>query len=1125
MNQTPAPLPPGDEPEAKGLSARIVETFLTGHLTPLLALLSLVAGAFALQHTPREEEPQIVVPLADVLVEVPGASAAEVESIVAARLERMLYQIDGVEYVYSTSMPHRAVVTVRFFVGEDREDSLLKLHNKLQMNADAIPPQVASWVVRPIEVDDVPIVFVTLWSPSLGDHELRRLAEELENVAQAVPDAGRTEIVGGAPRRLNIRFDPDALASRGIPIGQVAAALQAAATAAPAGSFERGDRSIQVEVRPGPHGRSALDRLVVGVHQGRPVYLAEVATVDDGAAERQSYVRIGFGPAAEGVEAPLAAPDRDHPAVTLAVAKRKGANAVHVSEAVQERIAAAAAELLPDEVHWRVTRDHGRTADDKVDELLEGLWVAVIIVIALIALTLGLREGLIVATAVPITFALTLFVNDLAGYSINRVTLFALTLALGLVVDDPIVDVENIHRHLRQGKRRPLQAVLAAVNEVRPPIILATLAVMVSFLPLFFITGMMGPYMAPMALNVPLAMLMSLLVAFAVTPWLSYYVLRGHVKPDPDAVDLEDDHEAVRRSAIYRAYAAVMRPVLGSRPLRYGLLAVTALLFVASGWIAMTRRVPLKMLPFDNKLELQVVVDLPEGSTIERTDAVLAEMSQVVRGAAEVTDVTSYAGLASPIDFNGMVRHYQLRQLPHQGDLRINLVHKRERVADSHEIALRIRTWLEPIAAAHRARLKVVELPPGPPVIATLAVEVRGAPGTGYEELRAAALRLEARLAAEAGVVDVDTSVEEAQPQLRFELDRVKASLHGVGEADVARVLAAAIGGSQAATFHDPRERAPLRAELRLSRAARADPQVLARLPVPSRVDGGTVPLGEIGSFVDGAVEQAIWHKNLEPVAYVFAEVAGRAPAEVILDVQADQLPDGAPVPPPGAVVPVADRTYLASGAGIPWAMPQGVALSWTGEGEWKITLDAFRDLGIAFLAACFGIYILLVHETKSYFLPLILMLSIPFTIIGIIPGFWLLNLVAGGEAAGVATPVFFTATAMIGMIALSGIAVRNAILLIEFLRKALDQGLELGEAILQAGAIRLRPIFLTAGTAMLAAIPITLDPIFSGLAWALIFGLLVSSLFTLVLVPMVYAMVYGRRHAQAGAGGERPAR
>ena len=1096
----------------KGLAARIVEVFLTGNLTPLFVLLSLALGVVALNTTPREEEPQIVVPLADVLLDVPGASAAEVESLVTSRLERLLWQIDGVEYVYSTSMPHRAVVTVRFFVGEDREDALLALHNKLQMSRDDIPPQVASWVIKPIEVDDVPIVNVTLWSAVLGDHELRRIAEELEYAVQGVAEAGPTQIVGGAPRRLRVQIDPDALASRGVSADAVGVALAASAASSPSGVIDRGDREVFVEVRGRAPSIEELGFLVIGERDGRTIQLRDVATIIDGPAERQTYTRISFGPAATDVPDALRDPARDHAAVTLGVAKRRGSNAVQVSEAVRAEVERTAEELLPDGVHWRITRDHGLSADLKVDELLEGLWVAVIIVIALIALTLGWREGLVVATAVPITFGLTLFFNYLFGYSINRVTLFALTLALGLVVDDPIVDVENIHRHLRMGRRKPLDAVLAAVNEVRPPIILATLAVIVSFLPLFGITGMMGPYMSPMALNVPLAMLMSLVVAFTVTPWLSYLALRNHVKPDPAALE-EDEHEAVRRGGVYRVYSAVMRPILASRARRLTLLGITVVLFAGSGWLALSRDVPLKMLPFDNKNELQVIVDMPEGTSLERTEAVLAELAEIARGAAEVVDVTTFVGTASPIDFNGMVRHYQLRQGAHQGDLRINLLPKHGRVAGSHELGMRLRAWLEPVARAHGARLKIVEQPPGPPVISTVAVEVRGPHGMPIEQIRAATRQLEDRLSQEIGVVDVDSVLEDEQAVLRFELDAQKAALHGVSEADAARSLRGAIGGTLAATFHAARERQPLRAEVRLSRAARDDRTVLERLHVPT-LGGGSVSLGEIGRFVPEVAEQAIWHKNLERVAYVFAEVVGRAPAEVVFDVQADRLDDGEAAIVDPVVVPLGARDYLRSGAGIPWSVPAGIELSWTGEGEWKITIDAFRDLGIAFLAACFGIYVLLVHETKSYFLPLILMLSIPFTIIGILPGFWLLNVVGAGEVAGVPTPVFFTATAMIGMIALSGIAVRNAILLIEFMRRALDDGLPLTESILQAGAIRLRPIFLTAGTALLAAIPITLDPIFSGLAWALIFGLLVSSLFTLVLVPMVYAMVYGRRHA-----------
>jgi multidrug efflux pump subunit AcrB len=738
--------------------------------------------------------------------------------------------------------------------------------------------------------------------------------------------------------------------------------------------------------------------------------------------------------------------------------------------------------------------------------------VAVIVIIILIALTLGWREGLVVATAVPITFALTLFVNYLLGYTINRVTLFALTLALGLVVDDPIVDVENIYRHLRAGRLRPLEAVLAAVDEVRPPVILATLAVMVSFLPLFFITGMMGPYMAPMALNVPLAMAMSLLVAFTVTPWLSLLVLGRHIVPDSAAATRHGDGVATAGSPLYRSYSLVMRPLLRSRWLRWLLLLVTGLLFAAACWLGMMRAVPLKMLPFDNKNELQVVVDMPEGTTLERTEAVLGELAGIARGVPVVVDVATYAGTASPIDFNGMVRHYQLRQRPHQGDLRLNLIDKHARQTGSHELGMQLRQWLQPVAELRGARLKIVESPPGPPVIATVTVEVTGDDDMDYGDLCQAARAVQARLATEAGVCDVDSTVEAAQTEWLFKLDRSKAALHGIAEAQIAFVLRTAIAGATV-TLHDPRERQPLQAEVRLPRSQRQDPHVLARLPVPT-VQGGAVPLGEFGTFVPSTVAPAIWHKDLQRVVYVFAEVVGRAPAEVILDVQHDQLADGITPPAPGKVVPVAARSYLNLGANVPWSVPKGTALGWTGEGEWKITLDAFRDLGLAFGAACFGIYILLVHETRSYFLPLILMLSIPFTMLGILPGFWLLNEVHSGTVAGAATPVFFTATAMIGMIALSGIAVRNAILLIEFQRRLLTAGASMEESILQAGAMRLRPIFLTAGTALLAAVPITLDPIFSGLAWALIFGLVVSSLFTLVLVPMVYAMVYGRHRA-----------
>ncbi|HUW81531.1 MAG TPA: efflux RND transporter permease subunit [Phycisphaerae bacterium] len=1096
-------------------TGRVVEAFLRSNLSAMLVIVALLAGGVALWVTPREEEPQIIVPLADVMVSVPGASAREVERQVATRLEKLLYQIDGVEYVYSMSRADQAVVTVRFYVGEDREDSLVKLYNKISMNTDVVPPQVAGWVVKPIEIDDVPVVAVTLWSDRYDDFTLRRMAEELELRLGEVPGTGRTEVIGGPERQVRVLFDPDQMASRGVSVQQLANALRGANVTLPANGFDHADRRYAVEAGTAFASVDELADLVIGVAGGRPVYLREVARVVDGPAEPTDYCRFGFGPAAEeAVDAVGRESGHDFPAVTVAVSKRKGWDARRVSAAVQQRVEQLKSSVLPEGVQARITRDYGKTANDKVNELVEGLAVAIVIVIALIAVTLGWREGLIVATAVPITFALTLLINWLAGYTINRVTLFALILALGLVVDDPIVDVENIFRHLKMRKQKPLAAVLTAVNEVRPPIILATLAVIVSFIPMLFITGMMGPYMRPMALNVPLAMLMSLVVAFTITPWMSYHVLKGEYgKGEEKPYVLED-------SLVYRAYRAAIQPMLTRRAARWTLLGVMVVLFGFSCWLAMDRRVPLKMLPFDNKNELQVVVDMPEGTTLERTEAVTADLARYLRGVGEVTDVITYVGTASPMDFNSMVRHYYLRRGPNVADIRVNFVHKYERRQQSHEMALRIRNDLTAIAQRNGANIKVVEVPPGPPVLSTVVAEIYGQPYHSYEDLIAAVHTVRQRLTDEPGVVDVDDTIEAEQVKLRFILDKEKAALAGLSTFEVAEVVRAAVAGTPVSVMRLGDEVNPLAIVIQLSVAKRSDVALLSQMYVSGR-GGRMVQLAEMGRFEQTRVDQTIYHKNLRRVVYVFAEMAGRAPAEAILDVEADQ-----DIASAASARPLAARSYLDNGGGVGWSVGDGIEVVFSGEGEWKITIDVFRDLGIAFAAACMGIYILLVYETGSYLMPLILMISIPLTIIGIMPGFWLLNAIGVhtvGPAGGVLfgnlwpTPTFFTATGMIGMIALSGIAVRNAILLIEFVHKGTAAGKPLTQAIIESGAVRFRPIFLTAGTAMLAAWPITLDPIFSGLAWALIFGLFVSTAFTLVVIPTVYYMVYGRG-AAAGA-------
>jgi multidrug efflux pump subunit AcrB len=1054
----------------------LIDTFLRGNLALLFILISVAIGGAALLITPREEEPQIVVPVADVMVSYPGGSAEEVEKLVSARLERLLYQIDGVEYVYSMSRPGAAVVTVRFRVGQDREASLIKLYNKIFQNVDKTTPGIAGWVVKPVEIDDVPVITATLYSDRHDTYDLYRVAEEVVGQLQHHPDSATVSIVGGEKRVVHVYLDPERLAGHGLSALDLAGALKASNAQLSAGSFEQGNAVVAVEAGPFLTDAREAMNLVVGLHENRPVYLRDVARVEDGPAEIASYTRLGFGPAS--VEKPEIRSSKFEtagslPAVTITVAKKKGTNAVRISREIQQRLEALRGTVIPDDVQVRITRDYGATADDKVNSLVRNLGEAIITVIALVALAMNWRVGLIVALAVPITYSITLMVNFLAGYTINRVTLFALILALGLLVDDPIVAVENIYRHLGLRKRSKLDAISAAMNEIISPVVLATISVMVAFLPMFFITGMMGPYMRPMALNVPLAMLSSLLVSLTITPWVSSKLLKmdgSHAAEPPD----------VKSTRTYRVYAAVMRPFIASAARARVLLVVVALLFAGSVALALGV-VPLKMLPFDNKNEFLIVVDMPESTTLETTDAVVRDLEAYVRTRPEVTDFTSYVGLASPMDFNGLVRHYYLRKGPHVAEVRVNLLHRDERELGSHELVLTIRKDVEEIGRRHGASLKLVELPPGPPVLSTVVAEVYGQPHHRYEELATAAQVVEAQLRQEEAMVDVDTSIESPARKLQFRVDREKAALHGVSTEDVTRLLALALDGAPAGTLHAAQEQNELNLLVRLPREDRSSASALAGLTIKGR-DGDLVQLGEIGRFEERVVDQTIQHKNQERVVYVMGEMAGRGPAYAVLNL----------------------GKYFKKNP-----LPEGIRIDWRGEGEWKITVDVFRDLGIAFAAALLAIYMLLVYETRSYALPGVIMLSIPLTMIGIMPGFSLLNLVGNATVGGYQNPIFFTATAMIGMIALAGIVVRNGIILIDFIRVSVEQGLPLEEAILQSGAVRFRPIFLTAGTTLLGAWPITLDPIFSGLAWSLIFGLFVSTAFTLVLIPVVYQLLY----------------
>ncbi|WP_347988848.1 efflux RND transporter permease subunit [Methylomonas sp. AM2-LC] len=1065
------------------LTVSIVRLFTTSHLSLLFLIISLLAGAAALLLTPREEDPQIIVPVMDVFVQVPGASSEEVEKQVTTPLEVLLRQIKGVEYVYSVSRPGSAVVTVRYFVGENLENSLIKTRDKLLANQDTIPPGVSDWLVKPVEIDDVPILLLSLSSKHSATDALalRRIADELIERLRTVDNVGNSWVMGAAPRRISVYPDPVRLEATGISLLDVKQALLQSNVNLQIGQLTHNNHEIVLES--GPHYQTAEDvgATVLQSLNGRLLYLRDVANVLDGPADTDEYTRIGFGPAVAQMKTvgdshgkfPEAGEERQM--ATIAISKRRGSNAVSVAEQVLALTTQLQGTLIPDDVLMTVTRNYGETADHKVNELVMHLSIAILTIIVLLALSLGLKESLIVSLAVPMTFAITLLCDLIFGYTINRVTMFALILSLGLLVDDPIVDVENIHRHYKMRKEPPLQALLSAVNEIRPPTILATFAVIMSFVPMFFITGMMGPYMAPMAFNVPIAMLLSLVIAFTVTPWASYRLLKGdYGKEHGPAFVLEE-------SRGFKLYQSILGPLLASRSKAYWFLLAVFFAFVASALLAVTRVVPLKLLPFDNKNELQLIIDMPKGSALEATDAVAAELGQYLATVNEVSSYQTYVGTASPMDFNGMVRHYYLRQGAHLGDMRIVLADKAHRQQSSHDIALRIRPDIERIEKKYAANIKIVEMPPGPPVLSTLVAEVYGPPESGYQDVIQVAKQVRADMEHTAGVVDVDDFVEAEQDKLHFLLDQDKAALLGINSSQVANTLRLAIAGSGVGLLHIAEERQPLSIQVQLPRAVRSSEQDLLGLTVKT-ASATLVRLSEIGHFSHEHNQQAIYHKNLQPVAYVTAEMAGRSPVEAILD-----LFDSFKKQP----------------------LPPGYRAEMAGEGEWKITVDVFRDLGLAFAAAMVMIYILLVGQTGSLSVPLIMMIAIPLTVIGIMPGFWFINLFTE-PVAGYPTPIYFTATAMIGMIALAGIVVRNSIILIDFIEKIYRNNpfISLADAIVAAGATRLNPIFLTAASAVLGSMMIVLDPIFSGLAWSFIFGIIASTLFSLVVIPVVYFLI-----------------
>ena len=1081
----------------------LVAQSLNGKLPFVIFLFATVLGLFALQFTAREEEPQIVVPMLDIHVSAPNIGAEQVERQVTIPLEKLLAQVPGVEHVYSTSVTGSSTVTLRFYVGEDREKAILNTYNKLYANQDEMPSIVAGWQVKPVEVDDVAILKLGLWSEEptrYDDFHLRRIAQELTTQLQAIKNTSEVNVIGGRHRTVQVYLDAAKMAAfKTTPI-DIYHAVSVANQRARVG-MQVVDQTTAVVIEAGDvftHSEQ-LNQLVVNVINGQAIYLKDVAKLDDGPGEAQSYQWFSYG----------ARFNQDHgsnyPMVTISVAKQPGSNAVSLANAVLAKVAELKSTLLPEQIHIAVLRNYGQTADEKVNNLVSSLAFAVFTVVVFIGVFLGWRPAIVVGLAVPICYGLALFLDMAFGYTINRVTLFALILSLGLLVDDPITGIDNIKRFLSKGENKETQ-IASAMSEIRPALIMSTITIVLAFVPMAFITGMMGPYMAPMAFNVPISVMVSTLVAFFVTPWLASKLLR---------------HNAVEKpSASGQIYRQLLTPFLQSKSRAKLALWVTLLLFIVSALLPVFRAVPLKLLPFDNKNEVQVLIDLPESANLEHTAAITSEIANQVKKLAEVEAIAAYVGEPSAIDFNGMVRQYYKRHRDNLAELRVILIDKSQREHQSHGVVLRLRALLAPYNRDGMS-IKVIEVPPGPPVMSTLVAEVYREPFVNVSEQQQAAINIANRLEREPHVVEVDTSLSAHQVIHRFVVDKEKAALSGISTEDIKQTLMIAGFGIAAGTIASDVEAEPLNIELRLPFAKRNTLEALNKLYVRGRAGiaqntSGVglenapqplVALSELGKFVEHSVDQPIYRKDLASVIYVSAELNGRTPAEVIADINADQQTKISTTTKEST--DWQKRHYLSNGGGDIWSVPEGTSLRWSGEGELRITIRVFRDMGIAFAFALTAIFVILRLQTGSYALSGIIMSSIPLTVIGIMPGFWVLNQFGERTIAASPEPILFTATAMIGMIALAGIVVRNSLILVEFISLARSQGMAIKEALLEAGSVRMRPVLLTAGTTLLGNLVIILDPVFSGLALAIIFGIVASTLLSLIVVPVVYYLVY----------------
>ena len=1061
----------------EGIAGKLAKMFINSKLTPLLMLTALLVGVLATFMTPREEEPQISVPLVDLYFSYPGGSAREVKERVAKPVEKYLTEIDGVKYVYSTSQKDFALVTVRYEVGDDTEESLVKLWATIMKNMDRMPQGMQPPLIKKVTIDDVPALTLTFWSDSYGPYQLRKVAAEVADELKNISNIGDVNLNGGLKRQLRIILDKDALARYRITPLQIARQIKASNSQLTAGTFQEMNREFVV--RTGQFLKSAEDvrGIIVGLYNSGPVYLGDVAEVIDGPEEVENYAFFGKGAASSDETL-----RGEYPAVTLTVAKRKGTDATALANQVLAKVDALEGTVITSGINVTETRNYGETASEKVFTLLEHLIGAVVAVTIVVGLFLGWRGGLVVFASVPITFALTLLVYYLFDYTLNRVTLFALIFVTGIVVDDSIIIAENIHRHFSMRRMPKLQAAIAAINEVGNPTILATFTVIASVLPMVFVSGLMGPYMSPMPIGASLAMIFSLFVALIGTPWLAFRLLKA-----------EDGHEEeydIKKSLYYKVFDRTLTPLIDS-------WWKTALVFVfvtllLGGAISMIplKMVELKMLPFDNKSEFQVIVDMPEGTTLEETARATKDIVSYLKTEPEVKDYQYYVGTGAPINFNGLVRHYYLRQNDNMADIQVNLVHKNDRSAQSHDIAKRVRPKVQEIASRYQANVKVVEVPPGPPVLSTIVAEVYG---PDQEQQIMLAEKIKAIMKDTPGVVDVDWMVEDDYSEYSLVVDKEKAAYRGITTEQITNTLRMALDGAEVGLLHTDTELEPVGLEVRLPIAARSRILDLSGIYVKSQGMGSLttrlpagemIPLSDLVTVTEVPAEKSIYRKNLREVVYVTADVAGVTESPVYAMLNMDtrikelEMPGGYNISPLYTSEPFTNEK---------------LAMKW--DGEWQITFEVFRDLGAAFAVVLVIIYLLIIGWFQSFKTPLVMMVAIPLSLVGIIPGHYVHG-------------AFFTATSMIGMIALAGIMVRNSVLIIDFIQLRVQEGIELKQAVIESAAVRTRPILLTAGTVVIGAIVILFDPIFQGLAISLMWGAMLSTVLTLGVVPLLYYFV-----------------